>query len=345
MFYPTTRFSHYAKSLYRSVDFFFLLSGFLLFRSFSTRRSENALDYTFSKIKRFLPLNIVVIIITCVFTTIEPVTSINKALNIFQSFIVNLLCAIPNFLFLQLFIPVYENFLPTQSDWFAPLWYISALLVSGFLWYWILLFLQKKHEEKSNYHAWGLVAAIFIYCYLLQQYGQLNISLAFAPIFNISTGFLRGFAGMGLGIFCANYKFELKTKKILKIAKVILPFFLLGLAFYAKATTIDFIFVFATALVLLFEFSLTEEPKKIIKKICIFLNKSCLPLYFSHAIVIVFEYTALVKHFPSLRENLLIDIIIRIILVFSTAFAVHWLTKPITKLLDKFYSHTTTITS
>ncbi|MBO7136380.1 MAG: hypothetical protein J6V73_07125, partial [Spirochaetaceae bacterium] len=55
---------HLSRSLYRAVDFFFLLSGFLLYKSFCAKHYANALDFTIAKAKRLFPINFVVVILT-----------------------------------------------------------------------------------------------------------------------------------------------------------------------------------------------------------------------------------------------------------------------------------------
>ncbi|NLK47082.1 MAG: acyltransferase [Treponema sp.] len=335
-FYPTKP-KEYIFSLYRSVDFFFVLSGFLLYRTFKTKRYTTSLDYVISKVKKFMPLNVIIILLSSLCAVLMPITGIKSLFSMATSFIINFFSSIANLLFLQLFIPVLEKFIPSRFEG-LPLWYISALLVSSFLWFQILLHLQKKNGENSKNYAWGLVSAIFIFAFLIQQYEKLDLALDIVPIFNVPAGFLRGFAEMGLGIFCANYKFELKNKKIINFLKIFLPLILFVLIFYAKYTVIDFAFVFVICIVLIFEFSLEEEVSSIKQKIYKTAGNFSLSIYFTHAFVIFFEYTSLLRIYSTFRENFLLDIAIRIILIVSSSLIVYGLSKPVSKMLYKLYS-------
>lgn len=89
---------------------------------------------------------------------------------------------------------------------------------------------------------------------------------------------------------------------------------------------------------MIFEFSLDEEIRLPVKKLSQFASKASLAIYFTHAVVIVFEYTWIIQNFPFLRKNPFIDILVRIILLSLTAFISFMLSKPVSKLLNKLYS-------
>lgn len=327
---------HLTRSLYRAVDFFFLLSGFLLYKSFITQHYTNTLDFTFAKLKRLLPLNIVIIIFTCFFINFTPAKNLLGILNILRNFIHHLISAVPDLLFLQVFIPVFTTF--CEGDYFISIWYISVLLVSGFIWFWILTTIQKKYGNSFKPHGCGLILSIIIFSYLFNEYKQLNISTSFLPGLNLPSGFLRGLAGMGLGIFCANFRIHINNRKILSILKVLLPVSLLILCFYAADTAIDFIFVIMCAFVLMFEFSLKEVPFKLVQTVCRFAGKISLPIYFSHIFVIIFLYTPIIQKWSFLSSNFPLDFLVRTVLVCTVSSLFYIISKLLEKPLNGLYT-------
>ena len=326
---------HLSRGLYRSVDFFFLLSGFLLYKSFCSNRYKNALAFTFAKAKRLLPINFVVVIFTCFFVGFDPGKGISGFFSVIIAFVRNIISAIPNFLFLQEFIPVFEHF--CVGDYFAPLWYISAMLVSGFIWFCFLAASQKNHGDSCRVSGWALVLPLLIMSYLLSICGQLNISQGFVPGLNLPLGFLRSLADMGLGVFFANFSINISNKKITAVLKVLLPLLLFVLACYAAQTTFDFVFVIFCCFVLMFEFSIEGEPSKLVQKICRFAGKVSIPIYFSHAFVIIFVYTPIVQKFTLLENNWMLALIVRTVLVILASVAAYLLSKPVKIMLDRFF--------
>lgn len=212
------------------------------------------------------------------------------------------------------------------------------MLVSGFIWFWILTTSQKKYGNSFKPYGWGLILSIIIFSYIFNEYKQLNISMSFVPGLNLPSGFLRGLAGMGLGIFCANFRIHINNKKILNVLKVLLPVSLLILCFYSAGTVIDFIFVIMCAFVLMFEFSLKEVPCKLVQTVCQFAGKISLPIYFSHIFVIIFLYTPIIQKWDSLHSNFSLNLIVRIVLVCIVSTFFYFISKLLEKPLNKLYS-------
>lgn len=327
---------HLSRSFYRSVDFFFLLSGFLLFRSFSNLHYKNATDFTFSKANRLLAINFVVVTTTCFFISLIPSKSLSAVLDIAKNFFIHILYAVPNYLFLQEFIPVFENF--CGGDYFIPLWYISAMLVSGFIWFWFLAATQKKHSGFAGTSGIPLVLSVLILSYLFNVFGHLNISQGFVPGLNLPHGFLRSLADMGLGVFFASFSINISNKKIIAVLKVLLPLLLFLLTCYAAQTAFDFVFVILCCFVLMFEFSIEGEPCRLVQKICLFVGKASIPIYFSHAFVIIFVYTPIIQKFSSLADNCLLALIVRSVLVVTASVLAWLLARPAKIMLGKFYA-------
>ncbi len=337
-FYKTfPKLYHLSRGFYRSVDFFFLLSGFLLYKSFRSNRYKNALDFTFAKASRLIAINFIVVLFTCFFIGLVPINSFAAIFSVIKNFVYHILCTIPNMLFLQEFIPVFESFCH-EGDYFAPLWYISAMLVSGFIWFWALTASQKKYGGSDRVPGWAFILPVLILSLLFNVFGQLNLSQGFVPGLNLPHGFLRGFADMGLGVFCAGFSIRISNKKIAAMLKVLLPLLLLVLACYAAQTAFDFVFVIFCCFVLMFEFSIEDEPCKPVQKICKFAGKASIPIYFSHAFVIIFVYTPIIQKFGSLADNWPLALIVRTVFVVLASVAAWLLSKPAKIMLDRFFS-------
>ena len=283
-----------------------------------------------------MPVNFVVTMITCFFAGFTPVKSFSDMLLLIRNFIHHILSAIPNFIFIQEFIPVFERF--CEGDYFVPFWYISIMLLCGFVWFWFLTTTQKKYGSFSKFYGWGLVFPLIILAYIFGEYGQVNISRSFVPGLNVPSGLLRGFADIGLGIFCANFTINIKNKKVLAVIKVIFPLAIFILVFYAAGTAIDFVFIFLCAFVLMFEFSLAETPCKVVRNICRFLEKASIPVYFSHSFVIIFIYIPIVQKWDALADNFPFTLIVRAILIAAASFVLYILSKLMEKPFEKFYS-------
>ena len=336
-FYRTLpKWYHLTRSFYRAVDFFFLLSGFLLYRSFRSQHYTNAMEFTFAKAKRLIPINFVVVIVTCFFINFTPIKNLTGILIIIRGFLHYFISAIPELLFMQEFIPVFTNF--CEGDYFISIWYISVMLISGFIWFWILTVSQKKFGDSIKINALVGVFSIIILSYIFNEYKQLNISQSFIPGLNLPSGFLRGLAEMGLGVFCANFCIRIDNKKILYVLKFLLPISLFIICFYAAGTSIDFVFVILCVFVLMFEFSIQEEPCKIIQTICRFAGKISLPIYFSHIFVIIFIYTPIIQKWDLLYSNFPLDLLVRTVVVCAISFIFYNLSKLLEKPFNRLYA-------
>ena len=327
---------HLSRSLYRAVDFFFLLSGFLLYRSFRNQHYASALDFTLAKAKRLLPINFVVVVFTCFFMHFKLIKNLTDFFNLMKGFIQLTISALPNILFLQEFIPVFENF--CGGDYFVPLWYISAMMVCCFIWFWYLSAAHPKHGENFKVYGLCLVVSIIIFAFVFNEYGHINIAQGFVPKINIPAGFLRGLADMGLGIFCANFSIRLNNKKVVVLLKILFPVLLFVLILYAAETAIDFVFIILCAFALIFEFSIEETPCKLVQSLCRFAGKASIPIYFSHAFVLIIVYTPVIQNWISLTSNFLLDLFVRAVLVGAFSFIFYWISKLLEKPLNRLYS-------
>lgn len=101
---------------YCAVTFFFILSGFMTYKSLSRKeiniKLKNSIKFTINKIKKFYPLHIIILLFILV---------INFK---YGNNIKRIILSIPNILLLQSFIPI-------ESIYFgfnAVTWYLSSLM-------------------------------------------------------------------------------------------------------------------------------------------------------------------------------------------------------------------------
>ncbi len=175
---------------YLGADFFFIVSGFLLYHSWKSGKYRNALDYTFKRYLNFLPYAAIMwICFFCMemyrYTAVLHAESAEIQALVHQ----RLLYSLKDLTFLQLFIHgrTYNN----------PLWFISVLLVVGLTLYFYLDIRKKSHPVVI------LIVSLLLFAYLNAYNGTLDIHTASISLLNIPGGILRGLAGMGMGLFCA----------------------------------------------------------------------------------------------------------------------------------------------
>lgn len=171
----------FVQTGYLPVDFFFILSGYFIYRSYQ-KHNDNVCTFTIRKIHRFYPEYVIALLLALV---------IHKKYFLQSSDIEvlfgKLLNIIPELFFLQDIGP-YPGGLNGMS------WYLSVLLVGGAILYAML-------RNCGNW--WKVILPIvclgvYTYCYQhgqLEQWGRVNGF--YLPLW-------RGFAGMGLGIILAN---------------------------------------------------------------------------------------------------------------------------------------------
>ena len=164
---------------YIAVDFYFLLSGYLLYGSY-VRHKYDALKYTVEKLKRFYPEYIFVFVIAFLMK-LNLLLRDSDAVTLFLN-------AIPEGLMINS-VGVFGGGVNPAS------WYVSVLMVGGGIIY-AILYCSKKV-------ALGVVFPLFVllaYTSILGINGSLE---QFSSDWFITQSLLRGMAGMALGAVLA----------------------------------------------------------------------------------------------------------------------------------------------
>lgn len=167
---------------YIAVDFYFLLSGYLLYGSY-VRHKYDALKYTVEKLKRFYPEYIFVFVIAFLMK-LNLLLRDSDAVTLFLN-------AIPEGLMINS-VGVFGGGVNPAS------WYVSVLMVGGGILYAVLHW--NKNVALSIMFP---LLVLFSYTYLMGFGGSLE---QFANDGFISQSLLRGMAGMALGAVLAAFK-------------------------------------------------------------------------------------------------------------------------------------------
>lgn len=167
---------------YIAVDFYFLLSGYLLYGSY-VRHKYDALKYTVEKLKRFYPEYIFVFVIAFLMKlnlSLRDSDAVTLFLNaISEGLLINS-------------VGVFGGGVNPAS------WYVSVLMVGGGILYAVLHW-NKKVALSIVFP----LLVLFSYTYLMGFGGSLE---QFANDGFISQSLLRGMAGMALGAVLAAFK-------------------------------------------------------------------------------------------------------------------------------------------
>lgn len=157
---------------YIVVDFFFMLSGFFLYKSFNRNR-QSAYAYTIDKVKKFAPEYVLIFFV--IFLVKSVLVYKDDSLSVLYS-------AIPELLMIQ--------GVGFGSVINTPTWYISVMLIAGCVIYALL-------RVKILAELLLPLAVISIYIYLFHRSPSIEtfdrVGLLYLPL-------LRGFAGMGYGV-------------------------------------------------------------------------------------------------------------------------------------------------
>lgn len=171
------------------VDFFFLLSGFLMMRHINNASvSENSFEYMLHRAKPlFAPVcitNSACFLVFCINNQIKSIGGVLERLWHFRWEFLMLQCAgmikDPQF----------------NTDYLnGPAWYISALLIVSFFAYYLAV-----HHRRLFTRFLCPLASLLIYTFISQRYGNLNVGNDFSG--PVQHSLMRGAAGICLGCTC-----------------------------------------------------------------------------------------------------------------------------------------------
>lgn len=167
---------------YIAVDFYFILSGYLLYNSYN-RHKYDALQYTLAKLKRFYPEYFIIFVVAFFMKLNILLRDSDTASVLMNSMSEGLLLH---------GVGIFDGSINPAS------WYVSVLLVGGGILY-STLYCNKKASLSFIFP----ILVLFSYTYLLGFNGSLE---QFANDGFVSQCLLRGMAGMALGTILAAFK-------------------------------------------------------------------------------------------------------------------------------------------
>lgn len=257
-----------------AVDFFFIVSGYLLMRSINKNKQSDSIykdnfKFIFKKYKYFFPYVFVGFITCLLYRIFIDKIQLHTILNsIFSLFLLQM------------------SGLP-MSKINNQTWYLSVMLISMFILYPII---RKKKNKYLNYYCpliivigFGLFTKVFNNFSNFRNYNMY-----------IYAGFLRGFLEINLGCLVYNISEQIKDLKFTKFSKVIftiMELFGYGFTFFMMNTTnakLDIFVALILANSILISFSRVSYLNKITDKINLKnMDKFSLSIYCNHIAIIV----------------------------------------------------------
>lgn len=300
------------------VDFFFIISGFLLIY---TLKDISTTDFIKKKVARFFPT----IIFISTLYWIEGLLGYCKF-----DFLNTLLSDILLFNSTGLVI--------TKGS-MSSIWFVAVL-------FWISIFyfyIARYFDKKINYLIFAGITWVGYTMLIQRGHGSLNGNSI--TIFNsfISLGLLRGLAGIALGcLICLFYLDKLKNYRftnhlyLYSICEISLFIFLFShITFYKNPISNDFIYIIAFSLLLLFLLIKQGVLSRLLEiKFSVTLGRYSFCLFISHGLFLKLINTIFSKDFV-ISHIVMTPIIILIITSLFSVFLYHIIEIPGSKLMNK----------
>lgn len=269
---------------YLAVDFFFILSGFVL--TGSKCRSAGNRDFVSKfitdRIARLYPLHIATLLLLVFINVLFWVTTRGQFLENGWSYKDGRIYTfILNILLLQ------NAGLTENTSWNAPSWSISVEFITN-----IALCYYLIAKNKYNIKVFLYFIPIISYSILFNQYKTLGVFSETTSYIN--SGVLRGLGGISLGIL-AWYTFEAINKQIKKLP-LILPIcciavFLYMISFGDKVENVDFAAIpvmFVSVILLAVAENCRPHSNNIFTRVAVILGSSSYAVYLIHWPIITF---------------------------------------------------------
>ena len=175
---------YYMKNGWLGVEFFFILSGYYLYKSYQKNKEKSSIEYTKDRVKKMYPHYIFSFIVIFIISAIR--AKYRNELDIVQM-------GFSGFseIFMMQKIGVFENGIN------YPLWYLSVLLFSG-----LIIFELLKQNKNLFLNVITPLTLVFYFSFLSSN--DLNIE-TWKAVNGIYIPLLRGFVNMGIGCMLANF--------------------------------------------------------------------------------------------------------------------------------------------
>lgn len=257
---------------YLAVDFFFVLSGFFLYKSVTTPKYDSAYQYTKKRAIEFMGYNVIMLmlfILKDIYACVMAGGSITEIIVLTFKLCMN---GVYELLFLQMFLP--------STMYNFPIWYISILLVVGYCMYlWL----------KSRKNAVQIMPIICVVTYMLLYTYHETIDLHIARdveglMYRINPGIFRGGADMCLGVIGYHMLEKRMMRGHIAIRILVLGMMSAIIGLFPH-TTLDFVFPFLAMVCIVNEFAIGKSGEAS-SKLFMYLRKISLGMYFVHVYLI-----------------------------------------------------------
>ena len=270
---------------YLGVDFFFILSGFLLMKNYERENGnrissvDSAWKYTISRYFRIIPHFVFTYILSII---ILFVLGYNAPIG---SYFVNGLWEL---LMLSGFgIPI--NLV------IGPGWYCSSLLIAGFIVYLLLCYNKNLFIKFVT-----PVSAMLVFSWLWNSFGNINRWTQYDSF--ISTGTLRGFVEIGIGCLCFCVCKYIKEKYInnkyfsfwVPVIQILALSFVLFIILRKGSSYYDFFCVIIFAISIILAFTEIGWLNKVCNNFLFrFLGKISMSVFLNHVLFTMINWRAL----------------------------------------------------
>ncbi|WP_299289381.1 acyltransferase [uncultured Mucilaginibacter sp.] len=309
---------------YMFVDFFFVLSGFVIAYNYESKIS-NYIEFKQFMVKRLFrvyPLHLVMLMIALMYVVFRIIIGFHFKPDAIKLYTVETF-------FTNLFLLNSIKF-PNTNDlsWNYPSWSISAEVISYMVFAAFTLTIKKLNLSYLRTIVWLLVLGISIYWIH-------SLSNNYFIFLTYNNGFIRGLIGFFSGVICQQVFQKLTGKingnflitfTILEVTAILLIIYFVtsGNLFKSFGLIYDFVFLLS---ILIFSFEkglLSEKIKKIrlLKEI----GKFSYSIYMTHALIIIFASIVLKK---IINKNYILDTIIECCLLLVIYYTSKWTYKNI----------------
>lgn len=268
----------YTQGGYIGVEFFFLVSGFLLAKSYYGNKQTSIKEYVKKRILRLYPMYLIAIVIfLALLSTLDFYSQEFSARLYFIDLLDKLAVNWKSVLMLQLF----GSEAITIN---APAWYVVALFWVSLVYYILMKILPKK---AFNVFVAITSVAVLVCCFIFIG----HLDLWEEKTLFVSQGFFRAYAEIGIGVLLYSLKDVLKNKIHIKtkpaiIIEIIGYVSILIATIFTKHTRLDYLLLLIMAVCVFLSFS--EHRGTLFKnKVVTTVSGYTYGVYMNHSIFVV----------------------------------------------------------
>lgn len=260
---------------YVAVEFFFIISGYLMAQSIQKtgpaeagRLGSDTVRFVLRKFQIIFPYYLLIFILNFIILHLIHMSSLRQTMK-------DLVYSLPAFFRIN----ITGMF---SYDPIGPAWYISAMLLVMLL----LYPLARSHANMFNC-AIAPFLALFIYGYISKTRGNIGAATVWIGLMNV--GVLRAVAGLSLGCACFEINRKFSALRLTNAAKTLLtvvegfcyivPLAVMSIVRYSQ---VEFILIFMFAAAITLSFSRQTWSGKLFKKPHPWMSQLSLTIFLSH---------------------------------------------------------------